>query len=96
MACDISYGRNESCKSNVGGLRNMFIANYQSDFVENATIVAEEITALTAAVTSNVWLDYGEPAVKVVTSLLGLTVLVLLVIKHILDIKKEHFSHKDK
>lgn len=53
-------------------------------------------TALTAAVTSNVWLDYGEPAVKVVTSLLGLTVLVLLVIKHILDIKKEHFSHKDK
>jgi len=50
MACDISYGRNEACKSNVGGLRNMFIANYQSDFIENATIVAEEITALTAAV----------------------------------------------
>jgi len=24
------------------------------------------------------------------------TILVLLVIKHILDIKKEHFSHKDK
>lgn len=53
-------------------------------------------TALTAAVTSNVWLDYGEPAVKIVTSLLGLTVLVLLIIKHTLDIKKEHFSHKDK
>ncbi len=53
-------------------------------------------TVLTAAVTSNVWLDYGEPMVKIVTSLLGLTVLVLLVVKHALDIKKEHFSHKDK
>lgn len=53
-------------------------------------------TVLTAAVTSNVWLDYGEPIVKIVTSLLGLTVLVLLVVKHALDIKKEHFSHKDK
>ena len=53
-------------------------------------------TVLTAAVTSNVWLDYGEPIVKIVTSLLGLTVLVLLSVKHALDIKKEHFSHKDK
>lgn len=52
-------------------------------------------TLLTAAVTSNVWLDYGEPIVKIVTSLLGVTVLVLLVIKHILDIKKEHFSSDD-
>lgn len=51
MACDISYGRIEACKSNVGGLRNMFIANYQADFIENATIVSDEITALTAPVT---------------------------------------------
>jgi len=50
MACDISYGRVEACKSNVGGLRNMYIANYQSDFIENATIVSDEITALTAPV----------------------------------------------
>lgn len=56
-----------------------------------------KITAVvTATVTSNVWLDYGEPAVKVVTSLLGVTVLILLVVKHILDIKKEHFSHNHK
>ena len=48
--------------------------------------------ALTAAVTSNAWLDYGEPAVKITTSLLGLTVLVLLVIKHALDIKKVKMS----
>jgi hypothetical protein len=50
--------------------------------------------AITATVTSNVWLDYGEPAVKIITSLMGLTVLVLLVVKHALDIKKEHFSNK--
>ena len=49
---------------------------------------------ITATVTSNVWLDYGEPAVKIITSLMGLTVLVLLVVKHALDIKKEHFSNK--
>tara|TARA_R110000850_G_C9818938_1_gene452232 strand:- start:17 stop:229 length:213 start_codon:yes stop_codon:yes gene_type:complete len=49
---------------------------------------------VTATVTSNVWLDYGEPAVKIITSLMGLTVLVLLVVKHALDIKKEHFSNK--
>lgn len=51
MACDISYGRIEACKSNVGGLRNMFIANYQADFIENATFsVNEEITALAAPI----------------------------------------------
>jgi hypothetical protein len=54
------------------------------------------ITLITATVTSNVWLDYGEPAVKVITSLLGLTVLILLVVKHVLDIKKEHFTNQDK
>ena len=53
-------------------------------------------TLITATVTSNVWLDYGEPAVKVITSLLGLTVLILLVVKHVLDIKKEHFTNSDK
>lgn len=50
--------------------------------------------AITATVASNVWLDYGDPAVKIITSLMGLTVLVLLVVKHALDIKKEHFSNK--
>ena len=54
------------------------------------------VAVVTATVTSNVWLDYGEPAVKVITSLLGLTVLVLLVVKHALDIKKEHFNSSDK
>jgi len=47
---------------------------------------------ITAMFTSNVWLDYGEPIIKALTSLLGITVLVLLIIKHALDIKKEHFT----
>lgn len=52
--------------------------------------------ALVAAVNTNTWwIDYGEPIVKVSTSILGLVVLGLLVVKHILDIKKEHFTNKD-
>ena len=47
---------------------------------------------ITAMFTSNVWMDYGEPIIKALTSFLGVTVLVLLIIKHILDIKKEHFT----
>ena len=47
---------------------------------------------VTAMFTSNAWLDYGEPIIKALTSLLGLAVLVLLIVKHILDIKKEYFT----
>lgn len=50
---------------------------------------------VTAMFTSNVWLDYGEPIIKGLTSFLGLIVLGLLIVKHVLDIKKEHFT-KDK
>lgn len=50
---------------------------------------------VTAAFTSNVWLDYGEPIIKGLTSILGVTILVLLVVKHVLDIKKEHFTKDD-
>ena len=51
--------------------------------------------AATALFTSNAWLDYGEPIIKALTGGLGVIVLLLLVIKHGLDIKKTHFS-KDK
>jgi len=51
---------------------------------------------ITAIFTSNVWLDYGEPILKGLTLILGTIVLGLLVIKHILDIKKEHFTKPDK
>ena len=50
---------------------------------------------VTAMFTSNVWLDYGEPIIKALTSFLGLTVLVLLIVKHILDIKKDHFTRAE-
>ncbi len=52
-------------------------------------------TALVIAAVSNTnvwWLDYGEPAVKITTSILGLAILVVLMVKHVLDIKKEHFT----
>lgn len=44
---------------------------------------------ITAAFTSNVWLDYGEPIIKGLTSIVGLVVVTLLAIKHFLDLKKE-------
>ena len=47
---------------------------------------------ITAIFTSNVWLDYGEPIIKALTSFLGLVVIVLIIIKNVLDIKKEHFT----
>ena len=49
MACDITLGRLEPCKDSVGGLRAVYFANY-SEFYQDATFTAEEITALTAPV----------------------------------------------
>lgn len=51
--------------------------------------------AITAVINANAWTDYAEPIVKIVTSILGIVVLILLVTKHALDIKKEHFTKKD-
>ena len=48
MACDIAYGRIESCKSNVGGLRTMYVANFDADLYDGLTITDEEITAIAA------------------------------------------------
>ena len=45
-------------------------------------------TGIVAIFTSNVWLDYGEPIIKGLTSIFGLVVLILLIVKHALDIKK--------
>jgi len=41
---------------------------------------------LTAAFTSNAWLDYGLPIVQGLTSLLGLGVLFLIFFKHAVDV----------
>ena len=52
------------------------------------------LIAITAGANANVWTDYGEPTVKIITGVLTIVVLVLLSIKHALDIKKEHFTKK--
>jgi large-conductance mechanosensitive channel len=36
------------------------------------------------------WLEYGKPVVEAATNIVGLAVLIALLIKHILDIKKEY------
>ena len=52
MACDIATGRVEACKESVGGLRNLFIANFDSTLYSTATLTLDEMTALAAAVTT--------------------------------------------
>jgi len=47
---------------------------------------------VTAMFTSNVWLDYGEPIIQGLTSFLGVAILIVILVKNILDIKKEHFT----
>ena len=52
--------------------------------------------ALVAVSQANVrWMDYAEPYIKDITTILGVTVLFLLVIKHAIDIAKS-LSNKDK
>lgn len=48
MACLITSGRLEPCKDSLGGLRNIFIANYVAD---GFTIEDGEVTAIDAAIT---------------------------------------------
>lgn len=51
MACDITSGRTEACKESVGGLRNIYIANFAPDMFDGLTLgTDEEITALASAV----------------------------------------------
>lgn len=52
MACDIANGRTEACKESVGGLRNIYIANWDADMYDGLTLGADDsITALVAPVT---------------------------------------------
>ena len=52
MACDIiDTGRTEACKDGVGGIRNLYVANFDSTIYDTATIdVDGVITALASAV----------------------------------------------
>ncbi len=52
--------------------------------------------AVTGLANLNVWwLDYGEPLIKALTSLVGLAVVVLLMIKHFLDLKDRISKNKE-
>lgn len=39
--------------------------------------------------TSNAWLDYGEPAIKGLTAIVGFLVLCMVAVKHYRDLKKD-------
>lgn len=44
MSCDITKGRLEPCKDNVGGLKNMYIVNFDPSIDKLAVITDAEIT----------------------------------------------------
>ena len=48
-SCDITAGRKERCKNNVGGIKNVFFVNYDATLFSGATITDEVITALASA-----------------------------------------------
>tara|TARA_Y100000401_G_scaffold74536_1_gene60454 strand:+ start:182 stop:712 length:531 start_codon:yes stop_codon:yes gene_type:complete len=50
MACDISLGRKEACKENVGGLKAIYFINYDATLLSGATITSNEIASLTSSV----------------------------------------------
>lgn len=52
MACDLSLGRLEPCKDAVGGIKNIYFANYDASIFTGATIdTDEEVTGFASAVT---------------------------------------------
>jgi len=62
--------------------------------IDNTATHPKATILVTALFTSNAWLDYGEPIIRGLTTVFGLFVLVLVAVKHVLDIKKE-ISKKD-
>jgi hypothetical protein len=53
MACDFTGGRVEACKESVGGLRNLYIANFNSAMYDGLTLGSDdEITGLASAITT--------------------------------------------
>lgn len=52
-SCDISSGRKERCKNNVGGIKNIFFINFDENLFPEATLTDEVITALDGAVNAH-------------------------------------------
>ena len=50
MSCDISLGRKEACKNNVGGLKAVYFVNYDPTLFSGATITSNSISALDSSV----------------------------------------------
>ncbi len=63
--------------------------------VEAAASHPKASLAVTAAFTSNVWLDYGQPIIQALTSIVGLVVVSMLAVKHFLDLRQA-LKNKDK
>ncbi len=63
--------------------------------VEAAVTHPKSSLVVTAAFTSNVWLDYGQPIIQALTSVVGLVVVSMLAVKHFLDLKNT-LKNKDK
>lgn len=52
MACDVTLGRLEPCKDQVGGIKAFYVANYVSGLLDSATFDAtDQITAFATAIT---------------------------------------------
>lgn len=49
MACDISLGRKEACKENVGGLKAVYFVNYDSTLFSGATFTGNDISGLASS-----------------------------------------------
>ena len=47
MACDISLGRSESCKSAIGGIDAVYLANYVADLGSAVTYDATNTDVIT-------------------------------------------------
>jgi len=46
MACDISLGRLEPCKDSVGGLKAIYIVNYEPTFLATSTISTDDVITI--------------------------------------------------
>jgi len=66
MACNITAGRTAQCATNLGGLRNVYIINY--DAAATYTITSGELTAFTASTGYKFELLNGSTFEETVTS----------------------------
>ena len=69
------------------------IKQIASDIAQNPKTISVVVAGATSA---NAWLVDYEPILKITTSLLGIVLVFVLIVKHVMDIVKEVKSNKDK